>query len=62
MTARPPCCMSAVHDQQCDCAARSGMLAVIRALLAQLEGYPVKHPQQAKERELARWMIGGKDG
>lgn len=33
------------------------MRATIRALLVQLEGQPVKHPQQASERELARWLV-----
>lgn len=33
------------------------MKATIRALLAQLEGQPVKHPQQAQEREFARWLV-----
>lgn len=32
------------------------MRATIRALLAQLDDQPVKHPQQAAERELARWL------
>lgn len=33
------------------------MRATIRALLAQLDGIPVKHPQQAAERDIARWLI-----
>lgn len=35
----------------------TAMKATIRALLAQLEGQPVKHPQQAQEREFARWLV-----
>ena len=40
-----------------DAATITAMKAMIRALLAQLEGQPVKHPQQAQEREFARWLV-----
>lgn len=33
------------------------MRATIRALLAQLDGIPVKHPQQRNERDVALWLI-----
>jgi hypothetical protein len=39
----------------------TAMLATIRALLAQLEGYPVKHPQQQAERDIARWLTASKE-